>query len=406
MTPTGRVTRAALTIAIGLTVISPLLTSSRVAHAQSGSCPVDEPLRKSLSARSNEELAKSLFVLQMYGSDATDVTAAQRSANVALYGEGTPGAIVAKWKPAGVILFNRNPQDPTRSQLTSSNIGSAEQLSRFSRDLRRIGRDPRLLVTVDQEGGRVNRLESIIGPVPSAQSVGDSESATRAVTDTIATSLLTYGINVDYSPVADVLSPDTKARSVIGDRSFGTNSAVVASRVKTVVDVLQGRGIAAVAKHWPGHGSSSTDSHRATPVLDYSNPDVVAANLAPFDAAIKQNVAGVMVGHLAVPAWDPSGRPATISQPIMKRLRDSFCGAIFTDSLWMAGVRKFGTDGTVPLGALRAGADVLLMPVNLKRAVVTIAANADDDPKLRARLVDAAVRVETLRQRFAVANNG
>jgi beta-N-acetylhexosaminidase len=403
MKSTGRVTQGALAIAVGLLVVTPLITPGPVATAQTTQCPVNETLRKSLSARSNQDLAKSLFVLQVYGSDATEVTLAQRSANVALYGYGTPGEIVAKWKPAGVILFNRNPQDPTRSQLTSTNIASGDQLLRFTRDLRRIGGDSKLLVTVDQEGGRVNRLESIVGPVPSAALAGESETTTRAVADSIADSLLAHGINVDYSPVADVLSADIKARSVIGDRSFGTNPTVVASRVKTVVEVLQGRGVAAVAKHWPGHGSTAIDSHRATPVLDFSEPETIAASLAPFEAAIKQNVAGIMVGHLAVPVWDRSGRPATISEPILQRLRNSFCGAIFTDSLWMAGVRQFGNNGTIPLAALRAGADVLLMPVNVKRAVATIASNADEDATLRARLVDAAVRVETLRQRFAVS---
>jgi beta-N-acetylhexosaminidase len=366
-------------------------------------CPVDSVISKTLRTRSSEQLAKSLFVLQMYGSNATEVTPAQRGANAALYGAGTPGAIVAKWKPAGVILFNRNPLDPTHSQLTATNIQTAEQLGRFTSELRKVGGDPKLLVSVDQEGGRVNRLESIVGAVPSAASVSGSELATRNQADATATSLRTYGINVDYAPVADVVSTDTKAQSVIGDRSFGSDSDVVASRVGTVVGALQNRGVASVAKHWPGHGSSSIDSHQTTPVLDFSDPAAVAANLAPFTSAINKGVAGIMVGHLAIPAWDPSGRPATISQPILRRLRESFCGAIFTDSLWMGGVRKFGTDGTVPLGALRAGADVLLMPVNVRRAVTTIAANADRDPTLRERLVDAAIRVETLRQRFAVS---
>ncbi len=342
-------------------------------------------------------------MLQMYGSNAREVTPAQRAANIALYGAATPGEIVAKWRPAGVILFNRNPQDPTRSQLTATNIQTAEQLARFTSELRKVGGDPELLVSVDQEGGRVNRLESIVGAVPSAASVSGSESATRAQADATATSLRTYGINVDYAPVADVVTTGTKNQSVIGDRSFGSDSAVVASRVGTVVGALQEQGVASVAKHWPGHGSSSIDSHVTTPTLDFSEPSVVAEALAPFTSAINKGVAGIMVGHLAIPAWDPSGRPATISQPILRRLRESFCGAIFTDSLWMGGIRRFGTDGTVPLGALRAGADVLLMPVNVRRAVVTIATNAENDPALRARLVDAAIRVETLRKRFAVS---
>jgi beta-N-acetylhexosaminidase len=390
-------------IPLAAVVVTGAIHAPKPAAAEVAKCQVDLAMSKTLRTRSSEQLAKSLFVLQLYGSNATGVTPAQRAANLALYDEPTPGAIVAKWKPAGVILFNRNPQDPTRSQLIATNIQTAEQLGRFTSELRKVGGDPELLVSVDQEGGRVNRLESIVGAVPSAASVGTTELATRAQADATATSLRTYGINVDYAPVADVISTDTKTQSVIGDRSFGSDSAIVASRVGTVVGALQNRGIASVAKHWPGHGSSAIDSHQTTPVLDFSDPAVVAANLAPFTSAINKGVAGIMVGHLAIPAWDPTGRPATISQPILRRLRESFCGAIFSDSLWMGGVRKFGTDGTVPLGALRAGVDVLLMPVNLRRAVNTIVANAEKDAALRARLVDAAIRVETLRKRFAVS---
>ena len=339
-------------------------------------------------------------MVHVYGSGASTATPAQRRANVGLYGAPTPGAVVEAWRPAGVILIQRNAQDPSRPQLATANIVSATQLRRFTDDLRRDGGDPNLVVGVDQEGGRVNRLKGIYGSVPSAATFGATEKATQIVFDEMATNLHRAGINMDFAPVADVVFADTPRAGVIGDRSFGSDPAVVVSRVGVAVATLQQRGIASVAKHWPGHGSSSVDSHVETPVLDYARDDVAQRNLRPFVTAADQGVAAIMVGHLAVPAWDPTRRPATISKPILTRLRSEFCGVIVTDSLWMGGVRRHGTDGEIVRAAVDAGVDLLLMPVDLKTSIAALAAEAKRDPTFRARLVEANMRVETLRRRF------
>ncbi len=383
-------------------VASQLVGRSSVSNAQTTrpECPVDQGVAEFVSAKSNEQLARGVFVVHVYGSGANTATRAQRRANVALYGVPTPGAVVEAWKPAGVILIQRNAQDAGRPQLASGNIVSATQLRRFTDDLRRDGGDPKLVVGVDQEGGRVNRLKGIYGSVPSAAMFGATEKTTQIVFDEMATNLQKAGINMDFAPVADVVFADTARTGVIGDRSFGSDPAVVASRVSIAVATLQQRGIASVAKHWPGHGSTFVDSHVETPVLDYARDDVAQRNLRPFVTASEEGVAAIMVGHLAVPAWDPTRRPATISKPILTRLRSEFCGVIVTDSLWMGGVRRHGTDDAIVRYAVDAGVDLLLMPVNLRSSIAALADEATRDPSFRARLVEANRRVETLRRRF------
>jgi beta-N-acetylhexosaminidase len=371
------------------------------AQAPQNSCSIDRSVSEFVRAKNNEELAQAMFIVHVYGFGANSVTSAQRGANEALFGEPTPGAVVATWKPAGVILIQRNSQDPARALLTTGNVVSGPQLRRFTRDLRRSSADPNLLVSIDQEGGRVNRLRTIFGSVPSAAVIGATEAATRVTFDKIATNLASLGINMDFAPVADVVLSDTARTGIIGDRSFGSDPSVVANRVAIAVAALQQRGIAAVAKHWPGHGSTSIDSHEETPVLDYSRSDVVERNLRPFVSASGESVSAIMVGHLAVPSWDVSNRPATISRPILERLRSTFCGVIITDSLWMGGVRRFGSDASIVRDAVYAGVDLLLMPVDLRASVAMLAAEAQRDPVFRARLIDANMRVETLRRRFA-----
>ncbi len=386
---------AALILCTLFSFVGPTLVNGTTPRT---TCAPDASIRDFVRAKTNEQLAKGLFVLHVYGSGANSATPSQRRANISLYGQPTPGTVVAAWKPAGIIVISRNAQDVARPQLASGNVLSALQLRRFTSDLRRA--DANLLVGIDQEGGRVNRLKLIVGSVSPAASVGESEEATRVAAASTASQLRANGVNVNFAPVADIVLPDTPPNGIIGDRSFGTDASVVAQRVVTTIDAFQRDGVAAVAKHWPGHGSSPIDSHKDTPVLAFERSDVAERNLRPFGAAIEAGVAAVMVGHLAVPAWDRSRRPATISKPILRRLRSAFCGVIVTDSLWMGGVRRFGSDSSIAFEAAQSGADLLLMPVNVAAAVARLTEAANRDPEFRTRLLDASLRVETLRRRF------
>jgi beta-N-acetylhexosaminidase len=356
--------------------------------------------KKVIDKKSDRELAQSLFVIQVFGSTATKSTPTEASANLALYGKKTPAEVLSTWHPAGVILIGKNAQDPKFGQTSTGNIGTGAQLTALTKGLRQI--DPKLLVSTDQEGGRVNRLRPIIGRQPSARSIADDKVAVQTNSEDIANTLRSYGINMDFAPVADVVAASAGNGSIIGDRSFGSDPEVVSNRVGIVVDALQGRKVAAVAKHWPGHGSSLTDSHISTPTLSHNGAQLEAIDLLPFNVAVEHNVAAIMVGHLAVPDWDPSGRPASLSPEILSRLRNTFCGVIVTDSLWMGGFRSGGNDADASLATLNAGSDLLLMPVDLAKSVDRIEQAAKKDPAVRARLVDAATRIAVLRDTYAV----
>ena len=245
----------------------------------------------------------------------------------------------------GVLLFARN-------------VVSPSQLARLSAALR--AERPTVLVAMDEEGGDVTRLEATAGssyPGNLALGVAADPPLTRAVGAAIGADLAAAGINLDAAPVAD-LNTDPR-NPVVGVRSFGTDPAVVAAHTAAMVEGLQAQGVAACAKHFPGHGDTAVDSHQAVPTVA-DDADSLAAALLPFRAAIAAGVRCVMTAHIIVPAWDAV--PATLSRRILTGLlREElgFDGLAITDGLEMAAV-----SGTVGLaeGAVRAvaaGADVV-----------------------------------------------
>ena len=244
----------------------------------------------------------------------------------------------------GVVLFGRN-------------IESPDQVSSLTRSLRAEHGD--LLVATDEEGGDVTRLEARTGssyPGNWALGVVDDIALTEEVATSIASELAAVGINFDFAPVADVNS--NPENPVIGIRSFGAESALVSRHVAAFVAGLQHQGVAACAKHFPGHGDTSQDSHLELPVVD-GDP---AEALEPFRAAIAAGVRSVMTAHVRVPALDDE--QATLSPRILQELlRDElgFAGVAITDALEMRAVSAtVGVEEGAVL-ALAAGADALCL---------------------------------------------
>lgn len=170
------------------------------------------------------------------------------------------------------------------------------------------------------------------------------------------------GINVNFAPVADVNT--NPANPVIGYRSFGENPARVSKDVVSYSLGIQQMNVMAVAKHFPGHGDTDTDSHKALPVLNHTSADLEKTELVPFKEFIAAGGAGVMTAHLSVPSLDASGTPASLSKNIttdLLRGKLGFTGLIFTDALAMKGAKS--TENNCVL-ALMAGADICLMSAN------------------------------------------
>ncbi|MDI6912290.1 glycoside hydrolase family 3 N-terminal domain-containing protein [Nocardioides sp.] len=231
---------------------------------------------------------------------------------------------------------------------------------------------PYAVVAVDEEGGDVTRLHALQGsPVlgPAALGAAGDLELTRETGAAIGTELAAAGIDLDLGPVADVNSdPDNP---VIGTRSFGTDAAAAAAHTAAWVAGLQGAGVAACAKHFPGHGDTAQDSHLALPTVDVDLPTLLARELAPFAAAVEARVASVMTSHILVPAVDPT-LPATLSRPVLGLLRDhlGYDGVLVTDALDMAGASAGRGIPEAAVLSLAAGADLLCIGADKDVALV------------------------------------
>jgi beta-N-acetylhexosaminidase len=265
--------------------------------------------------------------------------------------------------------------------------------------------NPDAVVAVDEEGGDVTRLHVADGsPVlgPAALGVAGDLALTRDAGRLVGAELATLGIDLDLAPVADVnTNPDNP---VIGTRSFGTDASRAAEQVVAWVTGLQEAGTAACAKHFPGHGDTSQDSHLALPTIDVGLDVLEKRELVPFAAAVDAGVAAVMTSHLVVPALDTE-LPATLSAPILGLLRDrlGFTGAIVTDALDMAGASEGRGIPEAAVLALAAGADLLCLgadkDVALVRDVQAAIVDAVESGRLTEdRLVEAARRAAGLRR--------
>ncbi|GAA3625080.1 glycoside hydrolase family 3 protein [Kineosporia mesophila] len=264
------------------------------------------------------------------------------------------------------------------------------------------------LVTLDEEGGDVTRLDARRGGSTAGHAVlgaVDDVALTRAVAAGIGKRLRSIGIDLDLGPVADVnCEPDNP---VIGVRSFGATPDLVARHVNAFDDGLHSAGVAACIKHFPGHGATVTDSHLAMPRLDIDLDTARSRELVPFAAAVAAGVPAVMTSHVVLAALD-AARPATTSSAVLDLLRHDlgFEGVIVTDALDMAGVAKpYGGPGRAAVAALAAGADLLCVgperapgemePVLAWMVNDVVAAVADGRLPAQ-RLADAAARVDAL----------
>jgi beta-N-acetylhexosaminidase len=253
------------------------------------------------------------------------------------------------------------------------------------------GDRPEVLVSLDEEGGDVTRLDSAF-PGNAALGVVDDVSLTRDVAAALGAELAAVGVNLDLAPVADV---NTNPRNpVIGIRSFGSDSARVGAHVAAFVRGLQSQGVAACAKHFPGHGDTAQDSHLVLPTVTAD----LEPHLAPFRAAIDAGVRSIMTAHIVVPALDDA--PATLSRRVLHDLlREElgFDGLVITDALEMRAVSATVGMEEGAVRALAAGADALCLGHDVDEDLVmrihTALLDAVRDGRLtEERLAEAAER--------------
>jgi len=272
----------------------------------------------------------------------------------------------------GVVLF-------------ALNIETGPQLQQMNQALHQLDQ-PKLpfWIALDQEGGRVARLPEAIAPafagnmaIGATASQYQQQFATE-VGVAQAQQLLSYGVNLNFTPSVDVNS--NPLNPVINVRSFGDNPAQVTLLGNAVADALQQNGVLATFKHFPGHGDTAVDSHTGLPKVEHSKEQAFATDLYPFSQAIEAGIAqAVMTAHIQYPALDDSElmnsqgqhmmRPATLSRRILTdllRQQLGFQGVVFTDALNMAAISDFFSPADAVLEAFAAGADVALMPLEIR----------------------------------------
>jgi len=297
--------------------------------------------------------------------------------------------LIAAGRIGGVVLFARNIDGPDR-------------LRALCRSLHAAAPEPTpLLISIDQEGGRVQRLRepwTVWPPMRCAGDCGDLEQTAELAT-ALARELLDMGIALDFAPCVDVdTNPDNP---VIGDRSFSREAGAVAEHARRFVGAMQRAGVAACAKHFPGHGDTASDSHFELPRLDHDVARLRRVELPPFRAAVEAGVASLMTAHVSFPALDGE-TPATLSPAIMALCREElgYDGVVFSDDLEMKAVADRYTPEELVAGALEARLDAFLVcrDVQLRGRVLAALERTPDE-----RLAEPLRRVAELKRRYAPA---
>ena len=320
---------------------------------------------------SDEDLAGQVIIARYSGTDPAQAAAVVRAHHL-----------------AGVILFADNIASLDQVRATAAAVQEAHS------DL---GRDWPAAVSVDNEGGLVQRMSAASGPWTSFPQFAAAGAAADPVVVTeaaaaMARELRASGVTMNFAPVADVsIGPQDPT---INTRAAGSEPEVVSAAVAAAVDGFDDGGVLASLKHFPGHGSLTVDSHESLPVQRAAAEDLAERDLVPFEAGIRAGAPMVMMGHIAVEEWDP-GVPATLSPAAYEVLREDlgFTGVAITDGLDMGALTATRSSGQIALEALNAGADLLLTPADVAGAHEAIVAALADGSLDRERVVQAAGRV-------------
>ncbi|HEY8549957.1 MAG TPA: beta-N-acetylhexosaminidase [Vicinamibacterales bacterium] len=304
-------------------------------------------------------------------------------------------AIAREFDLGGLILFSRNVEAP-------------EQVAEIAIEAQDLRKEVPLWVSVDQEGGRVQRLREPFTRWPPMVTLGRAgdETLARRFAAALAAELKAVGITLDFAPVLDVL---TNAKNpAIGDRALSDKPEEVARLGRVLIETIQGAGVAAAGKHFPGHGDTGVDSHEDLPVCDLPPDRIRAVEFVPFRTAIEANVAFMLTCHVLFPAFDEE-YPATLSPRIVQALlKDElgFSGAVLTDDLDMKAIADRYTIEDAVVRALRAGCDGLLIcggDYDRKvRALEAIIRAAEEDRAFERRVEDAFRRMRAPKERFLI----
>ena len=306
--------------------------------------------------------------------------------------------LIRDFRVGSLILFKRN-------------VDAPDQVADLVRELQGLaleaGYSRPLLIAIDQEGGRVQRLRAPWTVWPPIRRLGDlgSEELARRMAAALAHELKACGIALDFAPVMDV---DTNPQNpIIGDRSFSRDPEQVSRLGTAFIEAMQGAGVAACAKHFPGHGDTDKDSHLDLPIVEHSRSRLDAIELVPFKRAIAANVASIMTAHIVVRELDEAV-PATLSPRVVTTLlRDElgYKGVIVADDLEMKAVSAHWPYAISSILAVKAGCDVLPVCEHEEAQVAVIEAlvRAEESGEVRKRDIDdSLLRIEAMIDKYAL----
>lgn len=323
------------------------------------------------------------------------VTTPDALANV--YGADMAGdmtrAALEQYPVGGVVYFGQN-------------IISETQIREMIAGTQSFSRIP-LLIGVDEEGGRVSRLSGVgattaFDPMAVYGAAGD-ENAVREIGRTLAGELSSAGFNLNFAPVADVVTNPNNTE--IGDRSFSDDPAVAAEMVAAMVEGLQESGTISCLKHFPGHGSTEADSHEGRSVTERTLEELRGTELVSFAAGIDAGAEMVMISHMSAPNVTGGDMPCDLSAAVVTELLRGelgFTGVVITDSHEMGAITQYYTPGEAAVLALQAGCDIVLMPNDLEGAVQTILDAVEDGALTEERIEESVLRILTLKYRYEI----
>lgn len=267
-----------------------------------------------------------------------------------------------------------------------------------------------LFLSIDQEGGRVDRLPVEFNRFPTNREIGriNSEELSYNIGSTLAYEIGSFGFNMDFAPVLDV---DTNPKNtVIGDRAFSTSPKVVSSLGVETMKGLQDGNVISVGKHFPGHGDTTVDSHVGLPKVNKDLKQLASSELIPFKKAIENNVDGIMIAHILLPKID-SKYPATLSKTVISdilRGQLGFKGIVITDDMTMGAIAKNYKIGAAAVSSIEAGSDIILIAHDYNKgrdAITSIIKEVNNGNISMDRIDESLYRILKLKKKYNLQDN-
>lgn len=306
----------------------------------------------------------------------TDVNAAVRA------GDGTREALI-RYAVGGIVYDKKNIQN---AEQFGEMLGNTELYSKYP-----------IFLGIEEEGGSVSPLASagLIDKQPSAADIGEGGDAGAAYQAGVSmgAGMASYGINVDFAPVADLANVDG---SVMASRAYGNDAMAVTAYVNNMANGLREQGVVACVKHFPCGGSTAADTHEGLAVSDRSAEDLRSQELTIYQSSIDSGIQMIMVGHTAVPSLTGDNTPASLSSIVVTDLLRNemgYGGVIITDAMDMKAISEYYGSGQAAVLALKAGCDMILMPENFEEAYAAVLAAVQDGTISEERINDALRRI-------------